>query len=351
MEQRQSLKVLKLRDFKSLDENQICVLGAYSRPGFEIELYHCRITIAGASALTEVLGRNQGPTKLHQCDANNFILADGLRGNSRLKSFNPAFSGNRDALAIAGALRENKGLVDLSLSCCDFIANDETWGAVCDSLKTHPTLEVLNLFATSIYFRLGRSHSDVIASRMQAYVDMMKVNMSINTIHFDSSLCIEQKLFRGSVIPYLETNRLRPRLLAIQKARSITYRAKVLGRALRSARTNANRFWMLLSGNADVAFPSRATTIAVAADLPTPATAAATGTSTANVSAVASSMKSALTVSPQLLRMPLQVLPLLVPILLWIPLPLSLLLLLLLRMLLHLLPARSAKQVLNPTRD
>jgi hypothetical protein len=80
--------------------------------------------------------------------------------------------------------------------------------------------------------------------------------------------------FRGSVIPYLETNRLRPRLLAIQKLRPIAYRAKVLGRALLAACTNANSFWMLLSGNAETAFPSTTATTTPVASLPTPASGA-----------------------------------------------------------------------------
>jgi hypothetical protein len=84
---------------------------------------------------------------------------------------------------------------------------------------------------------------------------------------------------------------LRPRLLAIQKTRPIPYRAKVLGRALVAARTDSNSFWMLLSGNAEVASPSAT----AAANLPTPATVAATGTPTANVADVAASVMSALT--------------------------------------------------------
>jgi hypothetical protein len=126
----------------------------------------------------------------------------------------------------------------------------------------------------------------VLTSRIQALVDMMKVNVSIHTIHLHDRHS-EHDLFRRSVIPYLETNRFRPRLLAIQQTRPIPYRAKVLGRALLSARTDANRFWMLLSGNAEVAFPSRTATIAAAGNLTTAATFAATVTSTANVAATA----------------------------------------------------------------
>jgi hypothetical protein len=98
---------------------------------------------------------------------------------------------------------------------------------------------------------------------------MLKVNTSIHTIRLDPGYD-ELELFQGSVIPYLETNEFRPRLLAIQKTRPILYRAKVLGRALLATRTNPNRLWMLLSGNAEVAFSS---TTAAAASITTPATA------------------------------------------------------------------------------
>jgi hypothetical protein len=243
-----------------MDEDVCRVLGGYSRPGLEIVMSLCTITDAGASALVEVLGRNQGPIKLTWCYIDNVVLANGLRGNSRLTTLVPYLSGsdedrNRQLLAIAGALRENKGLVDLDLSrheTRNSTMSDEEWGAICNSLKTHPTLEVLNLPVT---FRDDTATPAVLKSRIQALVDMLKVNTSIRTIHLHD-LYSEHELFRGSVIPYLEKNRVRPRLLAIQRSRPIPYRAKVLGRALLAVRTDPDRFWMLLSGNAEVAFPS-----------------------------------------------------------------------------------------------
>jgi hypothetical protein len=301
MEQCQSLKVLKLTEI-DLDENHCRVLGAYSRPDLEIILARCKLTSAGSSALAEVLGRNQGPTKLDSCRIDYSVLADGLRENSRLKSFSPLNSsdrdvGNREVLAIASALKENKGLVYLDLEH-DFSMSDETWGAICDSLKTHPTLQILDLQCTQ-QFRRTQMPPVVLKSRIQALLDMLKGNMSLRIIHLDYCYS-EHELFRGSVISYLETNRLRPRLLAIQKTRPIDYRAKVLGRALLSTRTNANRFWMLLSGNAEVAFPPTNSMSAPAASLPTPATAAApvnvatvtaSATATSNVVAPASGQK------------------------------------------------------------
>jgi hypothetical protein len=106
-------------------------------------------TSAAAIALAQVLGRNQGPTKLEYCNIDNFVLANGLRGNSSLKNLGVLISykpedGNRELLAIADALRENRVLVH-SYIRYSFVMNDATWGAICDSLKAHPTLEVLDL--------------------------------------------------------------------------------------------------------------------------------------------------------------------------------------------------------------
>jgi hypothetical protein len=285
MEQCQSLKALSLYDVE-MDESHCRVLGDFSKPGLEIALHNCEITSAGASALAEVLRRNQGPTQLDRCEFDYSFLANGLRGNSRLKSLRPRFSsnlevGNREFLAIATALRENKGLVDLDL-WPRIGMSDETLDIVCDSLETHPTLEILHLLAGG-----GLLAPAVLTSRMQVLVDMMKVNMLIHTLHLPHQYS-EHEIFRGSVTPYLETNRLRPRLLAIQKTRPIAYRAKVPGRALLSARTDANRFWMLLSENPEVAFPSTLATTTPAANLPTPADAtsnAATATAAVTVTA------------------------------------------------------------------
>jgi hypothetical protein len=287
MKRCQSLKALTLRDLGSLDENHCRVLGAYSRPDLKIELIGCKLTSAGTSALAEVLGRNQGPTELHYCDIDYSVLADGLRGNSRLKSLSPFVTNsprddNRELQAIAGALKANKGLVRLNLSGrrrFGLRVNDETWGAICDSLKTHPTLEVLNLSSTN---NDATTALAVITSRIQALLDMMKMNMSIHTIHLDSSYS-EHELYRESVIPYLKTNQLRARVHAIQITRPTTYHAGVLGRALLAARSDANMFWMLLSGNPEIAISSGTTTIAVAASLSVTPDAA---TSSANLAAV-----------------------------------------------------------------
>jgi hypothetical protein len=274
VEQCQSLKYLTLSGI-DLDEDHIRVLGAYSRPDIKIKLISCTFIRAATSALVQLLGRNQGPTNLFFCNIDSLVVTDGLRGNSRLKNFTPCLSFNhredvnRVVLTLAGALRENKGLVHLDLTSY-WSMSENTWDVLCDSLKTHPTLQVLILLSNNSYARPRRglrtgwdfvplpapAHLKV---RIQSLVDMMKVNTLIHTIHL-GGYDTEHELYRGSIVPYLKTNRFRPCARAIQKARPIAYRAKVLGRALLAARTDPNRLWMLLSGNAEITFPSTAAT-------------------------------------------------------------------------------------------
>jgi hypothetical protein len=265
MEQCQILKTLILKE-QEMDENHCRVLGTFSRPDLKIVMDCCKITSAGACALAEVLGRNQGPIKLDLCEIDISVFANGFRGSSRLKSLSLHFSssaedGNREVLGATGALGENKGLVNLN-PWHNFRMSDKTWDAICDSLKTHPTHGVLDLRGTA--FTVATTTSAVLKSLIQTLLNMMKINMSIIIIrlHDRSS---QHEIFREAVIPYLEANRLRPHLLAIQKTRPFTSRAKILERALLPARTDGNKCWMRLSGNAESAFPSRrSTTIAAA---------------------------------------------------------------------------------------
>jgi hypothetical protein len=289
MEQCQRLKTLSLVGLRSLQEDHICVLGTYSRPGLEIELSRCKLTAAETSALAEVLGHNQGPTKLDRCGIDYSVLADGLRGNNRLKILTLCLSsnlevGNRELLAIADALKENKGLVELDFHYA-FIISVETWGAVCDSLKTHPTLQVLDL-RSMLTFGDATLSPELLKTRIQALVDMLKVNMSIHTMPLADDYR-EHELFQGSVIPYLETNRLRPRVRAIQKnlpdcvpcqgdgtsCSCCSYRCKQLLDAF-------------IRESGSCAFSSTtATTTPAGANLPAPATAAVTSIAGAAVAA------------------------------------------------------------------
>lgn len=137
-----------------------------------------------------------------------------MRGNSRLKSLTNRISSNQELLAIAGALRENKGLVDLDLSHDEWMS-DESWDAIYDSLKTHPTLQVLDLQPAATHDRRVEPPlpEAVIESRSQAVIDMLKVNMAIHTIYLDWKYYLnEPELSPETFKSYLNANRFRQRL-------------------------------------------------------------------------------------------------------------------------------------------
>jgi hypothetical protein len=133
--------------------------------------------------------------------------------------------------------------------------SENTWDVFCDYLKTHPSLQVLDLGSRRRFLPpLAPLHLKV--RGIQSLVDMLKVNTSILTIHLDGHY-FEHELFQRLVIPYLDSNRLRPRVHAIQNTRPIAYRAKVLGRALLAMRTDPNSFWMIYQGMLKLPFRQR----------------------------------------------------------------------------------------------
>jgi hypothetical protein len=200
--------------------------------------------------------------------------------------------------------RPNRGLVDLNLR--SFRESDGAWDAVYDSLVTHPTVEVLDLRPRESF----KAPPEVLKSRIQALVDMMKVNMSIHTIKLDDHY-YSHPLVGEPVVPYIETNRLRPRLLAIKK--------KPAGVPCQGARTIASCY---------------------------------TNRSQSLLDAFIRECRSCLSVDDRgrLLRLRTSLRLLMMPLLLLQVLLLFLLLLLplLLPLLLHLLLARSARRVHNP---
>jgi len=84
----------------------------------------------------------------------------------------------------------------------------------------------------------------------------MKMNTVLHTMEL-YPYSGDQKIYMEEVLPYLETNRFRPRALAISKA-DIQIRRRLLGLALQteSVRNNSNLLWMFLSGNVDVVLQS-----------------------------------------------------------------------------------------------
>jgi hypothetical protein len=70
---------------------------------------------------------------------------------------------------------------------------------------------------------------------------------TINLIEYER----DEKIYTELILPYLETNLYRPRVLAVKKTIERPFREKVLGRALDSVKSNANLVWLFLSENVD----------------------------------------------------------------------------------------------------
>jgi hypothetical protein len=79
---------------------------------------------------------------------------------------------------------------------------------------------------------------------------MMKGNKSLHTIEVSNEL-YDQQIYAEMILPYLETNRYRPRVLAVIEIDDRPIRQPVLGRALYCVRSNPNLVWLFLSENVD----------------------------------------------------------------------------------------------------
>jgi hypothetical protein len=248
-----------------LGQDQIHALATGSRPTIEVILFECSLHDSADSqnAFVECLQSDGGPTELIMCRLDSRVLANALTGNSRVTKLQLEFSRTaQDADgkgAIFRALANNRGLVDLDLRHCSI--DDENWAVLCESLKTHPSLISLDLRSTrptSISGAAIMMSNEQKIQRTRVLADMVKRNTLLHTIELRAH-GRDQKIYTQEVLPHLQINLYRPRVLAIKKA-DISLRRPLLGLALQteSVRKKSNLLWMFLSGNADAVLQSDA---------------------------------------------------------------------------------------------
>jgi hypothetical protein len=228
----------------------------------EVILHGCRLLGDNGcrAAFVDCLQGERGPTQLIVCSIDCHVLAAALEGNSRITRLRPVnkwATGDTEMGAIYSSLAENKGLVKLVL--CDRSISDENWTILCQSLKGHPTLTSLDLRYTHPRTQDGariEMSTEQKSFRTRVLAAMAQENRVLLTIALTDNERDEQ-IYEQSILPYLETNFYRPRVLGIKKA-DIQIRRPLLGRALqtKSVRNKSNLLWMFLSGNQDVVLPS-----------------------------------------------------------------------------------------------
>jgi hypothetical protein len=231
-----------------LSEDHCRALTTMSRLDVNIVMYHCSLSNGADGAFVECLQSDSGPVELIQCRIDSQILASALTGNSRVTTFKPGDDSGRtndtNMAVLFTALANNRGLLNFLLGRCS-ISNDN-WSVLCESLQAHPTLTSLNLIAATAL------STDQRAQRTRAIAEMMHHNTVLRTIPVSDGY-FNQQIFAEMILPFLETNRYRPRVLAITQA-DIQLRRPFLGRALQtdSIRNKSNLLWMFLSENPDV---------------------------------------------------------------------------------------------------
>jgi hypothetical protein len=238
----------------ALSAGQCRALAAMSRFDVELSFVCCSLPDDAAGAFVECLQSDGGPVKLVYCEIDGQIPANALAGNSRLTSLKPYYQALRNDAETAilfTALTNNKGLVDLDLF-------GRSWATLCESLKAHPTLTILDLRDTRPLLRRGAARmfqmlpSQRTRHRTRAISEIVQQNTVLHSVKLLEEERDEQ-IFTESILPRLELNRYRPRVLAIKKA-DIQLRRPLLGLALQteSVRNKSNLIWIFLSGNPDV---------------------------------------------------------------------------------------------------
>jgi hypothetical protein len=241
----------------ALNADQCLALATMSRLDVELRIHICTPADDAAGAFVEFLHGDKCPVALTCCTIDNQILASALTGNSRVTRFKPYNERTNDAgmAILVAALSNNRGLEDLDLR--EHAISDDNWSVLCESLKTHPTLTKLYLHCTSPRSppsTRGRivMTDDQKAHRTRLLAEMMQENTILNTLELSESVS-DQQIYTEEILPYLETNRYRPRVLAIKKA-DLSLRRSLLGLALQteSVRKDSNLLWIFLSENADI---------------------------------------------------------------------------------------------------
>jgi hypothetical protein len=259
-ESRENRRKVGLRSI-TLNEDVCRALGTMSRFDVEVNISCCRLSNDAAGAFHECLQNDRGPIELHCCEIDSRIIASALTGSSRVTmlklddSVDDAGKG-----VIFRALVNNRGLVDLDLG--GHHINDDNWRSLCLSLRAHPTLASLDLrdttsqrSSTSVRWACPTmSPVDVVrnkgTTRTPDIAEVMAENTSLQTIHL-SERHYDQEIYLKEILPRLETNLHRPRVLAVKESIVRTVRQAVLGRALYSVRSSPNLVWMFLSENVD----------------------------------------------------------------------------------------------------
>jgi hypothetical protein len=207
----------------------------------------------GGVALVESVRQGRGPKELLFRPANPFdsserlvTFMNALRGNTNLERLELPLNDDCKVLppALAAVLRENKGLVQLTVFF--YMLDVVDWTELLEAISIHPSLRSLSLI-------VFRGHIDPMKRRevTKAVADMLSVNKRVEVMSFDDSE-FDKDDWNMNVFPRLECNLYRKRFPSIQKIEEASTRAAVLVRALAKFASKPHLVLMLLNQNHDI---------------------------------------------------------------------------------------------------
>jgi hypothetical protein len=261
------LELLAFMD-TTLDETQCRALASASPSTttgkLDIRFHDCRVLNVDSTAAFAALFRNnnsnnQGDQVHYHLDHFQTedwpILAESLRGNtSVITIIQPAGRLAKRMLehdefrALAEALRENQGLLRFSLRGQHI--NHENWTVLCQSLRSHPTLDTLDLSGTFHYPNAGITEASK-KHRCTCIVNLLRSNTVLRSVLLTRDER-DETIWSKSIIPHLETREFQPLVLEIKTVADQPRRSKLFGRALNSVKTQPYLLYLFVIGNVDI---------------------------------------------------------------------------------------------------
>jgi hypothetical protein len=234
--------------------DQCRAIATMSRIDVELKIDQCSLAEAdpeAEAAFVDFLQSSGGPLRLHECFVDGRIMARGLAGQSRATHLCIQFDSLENASEMFRALADNMSLLELNLEGNDI--SKANWRTICQSLVANPSLLNINLQRTNPRAQNGLTVSlsdEAKKERTRAIADMLAENTVLKTIQL---LAVERDeiIYRDSILPRLEMNAHRPRIVAVNAIDDMPFRQKVLYRALVRVRRNPDLVWTFLSQNVD----------------------------------------------------------------------------------------------------
>jgi hypothetical protein len=266
LEQCPGLELLTFMD-TTLDESQCRALAAASPSTttgkLDIRFHGCRVLNVGSTAALADLFRdnnNNSQTDQVHYHLDHFqtegwrVLAESLRGNTSVKTiYEPGGLYGRqlkhdEFRVLAEALRDNQGLGKFTPRRLHI--NDENWTLLCQSLRSHPTLDTLDLSGTFHNPNAGMTNASK-KHRCTCIVNLLRSNTVLSSVHLTRDER-DETIWRESIVPHLQTRTYHPLVREIKAVADQPRRFKLFGRALNSVKTKPHLLYLFVIGSVDI---------------------------------------------------------------------------------------------------